>query len=220
MSLRACALLVVPLLALSASTKKTTATESGENNDVILTVTMHTDKDDIKSMVGDDLGGHYFVAEVKVQPKYGKTVTVSRDDFLLRSSKDNETSRPMAPSQIAGTSAIVVTKGKASAQSDPDYKDVPMPLGYPGGYYPEEGIGIGGGGGSMDVNKATVKEGGGKETPLEKALGAKEFAATAKTDRPVTGLLYFAMEKQKLKDLQLEYGDKENRITLHFNGKP
>jgi hypothetical protein len=219
MSFRACALLLVPLLAVSASSKKTPETATGENNDLIITVTMHTDKDEIKELIGDDLGGHYCVAEMKVQPKYGKTVTVDPDDFLLRSSRDNETSRPFAPSQIAGTSAIVVTKTKTTAQTDPNYQDVPMPLGYPGGYgYPDAGIGLGGGGGQIDANKATVKEGDGKETPLEKTLEKKQFTG-AKTDQPLTGLLYFAMEKQKLKDLQLEYGPKGNKVVLHFNGK-
>ena len=37
-----------------------------------------------------------------------------------------------------------------------------------------------------------------------------------KSDKPVTGLLYIPMEKQKMKDLELTYGGKENRITLRF----
>jgi hypothetical protein len=38
-----------------------------------------------------------------------------------------------------------------------------------------------------------------------------------KTAKPVTGLLYFPMEKQKLKDLELLYGPKEARVSLRFN---
>jgi hypothetical protein len=37
-----------------------------------------------------------------------------------------------------------------------------------------------------------------------------------KTTRPLSGLLYFAMEKQKMKELELYYGGKENRISLRF----
>jgi len=37
-----------------------------------------------------------------------------------------------------------------------------------------------------------------------------------KTDQTVSGLLFFPLEKQKLKDLELIYGGKENRITLRF----
>ena len=37
-----------------------------------------------------------------------------------------------------------------------------------------------------------------------------------KTDQPVGGLLYFPMEKQKLKQLEIRYGPLESRITLRF----
>jgi hypothetical protein len=37
-----------------------------------------------------------------------------------------------------------------------------------------------------------------------------------KTKEPVSGLLYFPMEKQKMKDLELTYGGKEDPIVLHF----
>ena len=37
-----------------------------------------------------------------------------------------------------------------------------------------------------------------------------------KIEEPVTGLLYFPLEGQKLKDLELVYGAKENRIRLRF----
>ena len=219
---RVCALLLLPLLAAMAGPKKTVETATGENDDLILTVTLHIDADSIKELVGSDLGGHYYVAEVKVQPKYGKTVTVDRDDFLLRSNKDNDNGRPFAPSQVAGSGAIVVgkTRTEVTANPDPNYGGGPPvygPMGYPMGY-PGAGISVGGGGADVDVNKATVKEGNGKETPLEKTLGEK-ILPEKKTDQPVSGLLYFAMEKQKMKDLELEYGNKENRITLRFNGK-
>ena len=42
------------------------------------------------------------VADVKVEPKYGKEVTVARDDFVLRDLENVEKSTPFAPSQIAG----------------------------------------------------------------------------------------------------------------------
>lgn len=54
-----------------------------------------------------------------------------------------------------------------------------------------------------------------QDNPLEKALDQK-MLPRKKTLQPVSGLLYFPMEKQKMKDLQLLYGGKENRITLQF----
>ena len=54
-----------------------------------------------------------------------------------------------------------------------------------------------------------------KENPLKKVLEDKVLPEK-KTDQPVSGLLYFAMEKQKMKDLELNYGGRENRITMRF----
>ena len=69
----------------------------------MLTVTLHIDPADIKELIGNDLGGHYIVAEVKVEPKFGKDILLDRDDFQLRTDKDGEKAKPFAASQIAGT---------------------------------------------------------------------------------------------------------------------
>jgi hypothetical protein len=83
--------------------------------------------------------------------------------------------------------------------------------------YPNSGVGLGGGGGEHESNKASLKTAADQApTTLEKLLDQK-ILPEKKTDKPVSGLLYFPMEKQKLKDLSLLYGDKENRITLRFN---
>jgi hypothetical protein len=54
-----------------------------------------------------------------------------------------------------------------------------------------------------------------QDNPLEKSLDAK-MLPRKKTEQPLSGLLYFPMEKQKMKDLEILYGGKENRITLRF----
>jgi hypothetical protein len=67
-----------------------------------------------------------------------------------------------------------------------------------------------------DNAPAKVKENGDKDvTELEKTLDAK-ILPEKKTDQPVSGLLYFAMEKHKLKDMELTYGTKDTRIALRF----
>jgi len=198
--------------------KKTSGSNHGENEDLVLTATVYTDAADIKNLLGDDLGGHYIVAEVKVEPKYGKDITIDRDDFILRTDKDGERDHPYEASQIAGRTALVVGKTKAAPtqESQPDYSDVPVPIGGPL-MYPGAGVGIGGGGGAVDANKAAVRKGSsGAPNPLEKTLDEK-ILPEGKTTKPVTGLLYFPMEKQKLKDLELLYGPKETRISLRFN---
>jgi hypothetical protein len=94
MQFRFFAVTLAAALALSGSVKKNVATARGENEDLILTVTLHIDPADIKELIGSDLGGHYIVAETKIEPKYGKDIILDRDDFVLRTDKDGEKRSP------------------------------------------------------------------------------------------------------------------------------
>src|SRR3954447_24504161 len=96
-------------VALHAAAKKgAVATAKAENEDLMLTVTLHIDPADIKELIGNDLGGHYMVAEVKVEPKFDKDILLDRDDFQLRTDKDGEKAKPYSGSQIAGTGALII----------------------------------------------------------------------------------------------------------------
>ena len=195
---------VLPALVASAASKKT-ATATGENDDMVLTATLYTDPGDLKDMVGSDLDGHYIIASVKIAPKYGKTVNIQRDDFLLRCFDGNDTSKPFVGSQIADQSTLVV--GKVT-EGDGKKAKPRLTLGGMGG--------LTGPSTQYDNAPATVKENhDGKVTDLEKTLDAK-ILTEKKTDQPLEGLLYFAMEKRKFKDMELTYGPKESRIKLHF----
>jgi hypothetical protein len=138
-----------------------------------------------------------------VEPKYGKEIAIDRDDFVLRTDKDGEKAKPFAPSQIAGREALIVTQTGAKER--------------------KTGFGIGGLYGGMgtagsDPGQTTVKTQNAAsvpENPLEKVLQDK-ILVEQKTGKPVNGLLYFPMEKQKLKELELQYGPKESRISLRF----
>jgi hypothetical protein len=186
--------------------KKTVGTARGENEELVLEATIYVDPADVKEVLGDDLGGHYIVAEVKVQPKYGKEVSIDRDDFVLRTDKDGEKAKPFVGNQIAGREALVVTRTEDTSNKH------------------HSGISIGGMGGGVgtgsgsDNGAATSKIQNGatvKENPLQKLLDDK-ILVEGKTRNPLSGLLYFAMEKQKMKELELYYGGKENRISLRF----
>jgi hypothetical protein len=208
MPIRLLAVFLVPALFLSAAAKKTTATARGENEDFILTVTLHIDPADVKEVIGSDLEGHFIMAEVKVDPKYGKDVAIDHDDFQLRTDKDGDKAKPFAASQIAGQGALVLSREDGELKE----KKTGWSLG---------GIGMGGGGGmspgvgeSKGPTKATMKENE-HEDPLKKVLDAK-ILPDKKTSESVSGLLFFPLEKQKLKDLELTYGGRENRITLRF----
>ncbi len=206
MLLRLLALLLAISAFASAAAKKTVAVSRGENEDVILNVTIYIDPEAVKEALGDDLGGHYIVAEVKFSPKYTKELSIDRDDFLLRTDKDGEHTKPMAPGQVAGSSSLVLSK----VEGDPEDKKSKWSIGGMGG-------GMGASPGTVidtRKTKATMKNDE-KENPLKKVLEAKVLPEK-KVEEPVTGFLFFPMEKQKMKDLELQYGAKENRIRIRF----
>jgi len=208
MRFRLIAVALAAVLSVGAA-KKNVATSKAENEDLILTVTMHIDPADIKEVIGEDLGGHYIVAEVNVEPKFGKDVVVDHDDFVLRTDKDGERSRPYAPSQIAGSGALIISHVQGQAPS-PGWQNTQVPVVRPPG---PSGIGSGG-----DVDTSAAKatpEADKKENPLKKVLDSKVLPQ-GKTKEPIKGLLYFPLEKQKMKDLELVYGGQENRIRLRF----
>jgi hypothetical protein len=205
MATRLLALFLFVALFLTAASKKTVSTARGENEDFILTATLHIDPADVKDVIGSDLDGHFILADVKVEPKYGKEVSIDRDDFQLRTEKDGEKAKPFAASQIAGRAALVLSQEGGEVKQ----KKTGWSLGGIG-----MGAGSGGAGGDQGPTKATMKDSD-EENPLKKVLDSK-ILPEKKTSEPVNGLLYFPMEKQKMKDLELTYGGKENRITLRF----
>ncbi len=192
-------------VALSAASKKTVATARGENEDLILTATIYIDPAEVKDLLGSDLGGHYIVADVKVEPKYGKDVVIDRDDFVLRTDKDGEKARPFVGGQIAGQDSLVITDEGAQQRRSRGLSGIGIGIG---------GLGAGSGNTDKGEAKATMKSDE-NANPIKKMLDSR-ILPDGKTAEPVKGLLYFPMEKQKMKDLELQYGGRENRITLRF----
>jgi hypothetical protein len=213
MFFRAAALIILTGFIASPAGKKSVGVAQGENESLIITATLYISPDDVKELIGNDLGGHFVVAEVKVEPKYGKEVTIARDDFMLRDLETVEKSTPFAPSQIAGKAALVITR--AGDHDDSSKKGSRRPT--------FSGIGIGGGGSSpgndnganRNVSAKMQNADDPKDAALEKLLNDKQLAEKS-TDKPDSGLLYFAFEKVKLKDLELDYGGKTNRIVMRF----
>jgi hypothetical protein len=191
---------------LTAADKKTPSTTRGENQDLVLDVTLYDDPVLVKDLIGTDLGGHYILAEVKIDPKYGKDIVIDRDDFQLRTNKDGEHTTPFAPSQIVASDALVVAQSKGPSAASPG-----MVIAGP--------LVIRGGGGSAPAENSNAKpapdDAPKKDDPLKKLLEEKVLPEK-KTGQAVSGLLYFPMDKQKRKDLELLYGGRENRITLKF----
>jgi hypothetical protein len=118
----------------------------------------------------------------------------------------------MAPSQVAGRGSLLITStegpGGEGAQRSRGWS-MGGPIGMGGG-----GVGAGGNAGTSNV-KATMEKTADQDSPLKKVLDEKVLPEK-KTADPVSGLLYFPMEKQRLKDLEFYYGGRENKIDLRF----
>jgi hypothetical protein len=186
-----------------------------------MTATVFADREAVRDALGSDLGGHYIVVEVHVTPREGRKVTINRDDFLLRTDKDGERTTPFAPSQIAGKGALVVsrTAGEGGGammgeQGGPVFGPLPGPGMGPPMRGPGGGLGVGG----VGIEGASAKVNSGskdKPNPLLEVLKEKILPEKA-TEAPVSGLLYFPMEKQKLKDLELIYTTAEGKLSVRF----
>jgi hypothetical protein len=182
------------------------------NMQVELAATLYADRAAIQQLLGSDLGGFYVVVDVRLTPRDKEKLKVFRDDFLLRTDRDGERSKPFAPSQIAGRGALIITRtydggGVAAENGGPVFG---------GGIGGMSGGGIGNAGGNVSNNTRVDSGAKNKEDPLlavlkEKVLPEKE------SDQPVSGLLFFPMEpKQKAKDLELTYAGPGSRLTLRF----
>src|ERR1035437_5975937 len=166
---RLVAFFLASALLVSGAAKKTTATGRGENEDLILNVTIYIDSAAVKEALGDDLGGHYIVAQVKVEPKYTKETAIDRDDFVLRTDKDGDRTKPMAPNQVAGTGGLGLTR-----HDRPTGTGAERSRGWSIGCMGMGGGGVGSGGPeNTGVKASTEKSEKNKESPLKKLLDAK-----------------------------------------------
>ncbi len=203
---RAALFFVVSSAVLTAKTPIRTGDGDGSNAVANVEATVYADPESVRQVVGDDLGGHYIVIRLKLSPKSGK-LPVQLDDFLLKTDKDGERSHPFAPTQIAGQGALVisqtVTGGGGAHAEDPDPR---WRMGMPGGGFGNAASTIGA--------KATMQQDE-KENPLVHTL-ADKMLPEKEAEQTVTGLLYFPMEKQRVKDLELIYTTSAGKLNIRF----
>jgi len=85
-------------------------TPSGVNSDETIEVRAiaFLTKEEIKQELGAELDPGIVVIRVRLKPESDRKIVIQRDDFLLRSDKDGQRSQPFAPTQIAGTSVLVI----------------------------------------------------------------------------------------------------------------
>ena len=216
------AIFLAGALAFAGSKAKTPPVAGGENETVRLSATLYADKESVQEALGNDLGGHYIVVAVRAEPKYGKEVPVLHDLFILRTNKDGERTAPFAPSQIAGKGALVLhsvagpTSGMMGDNNGPVWGGVPGTTGMPQRLPGNGGSAGTGGAGDTSTTRATVNSGAKeKDNPLLQVLKDKELPEK-KTTEAVSGLLYFPMEKQKQKDLELSFVTQEGKLYLKW----
>jgi hypothetical protein len=206
------------LNALLAAAEKGPPSGQAANDKVAIDATLFAGKDAVRDEIGSDLGGYFLVVRVKLTPKSG-TLAVLRDDFLLRNTNDGQKCRPYAPTQIAGSSALVISQTGSGAVMAEDTQPIRIPrAGGPPIRIDRTPQTAGNTASTSGTANATVipARKGEKEDPVltvlkEKVLPEKE------TGEPLSGLLYFSLEgKQKPKNLELVYQGPAGKLLLRF----
>jgi len=223
-------LLLSGLLALLATgAEKTQWRGQAADARVTLEARVWTDREEMKALLGHDPGPSIVIVEVTVRPAPGTVLRLDRDDFLLRSDRDGQRSRPLDPAQIAGSAVMVISsRGGTQGTGMAEERRVPWGVpGIPGGSPtggPPRGIPMPGqspnvGTATADTSEAvaSVEEGREKKSnPLLDVLTQK-LLPDGDIDGPRTGLLYFLIEgKVRPKDLELVYRKAPPRLSLRF----
>lgn len=206
--LRVVGLILLLAASLSAGKSKKAGSYKTSDQSVEITATPILDREEIKELLGSDLGGHYVVMNVTIAPKFGKEIDVRRDDFSLKTDKDGDRSKPFVASQIAGKGALVVSEKSGGTSGGPQF-------GSPYDY-PAYSGGVGGGPTQVTEAQAKMQNGSKGDSPLMKVLNEKMMPEKKTDSEPVSGLLYFPMEKQKQKDLELIYDSPDGKLRLRF----
>ena len=217
---RFCAALLALLSAAFAADKKLPI-EQTSNELVEISATALT-KEQVLQELGSDLDSDFVVLQVTFRPVSDKPLMISRDDFLLVSSKDGQRSQPFAPSQIAGSATLVVTpQGARNGGGLLNQGNGPVWGGIPGTgttprRLPGNGGNIGSAGSTPETDTKVEVKKSDQENPLLAVLSAKVLPEK-KTTETVSGLLYFQMDgKLKPKDLELHYTGPAGKLALRF----
>lgn len=200
--------------ALGAAEKIPPAGEAA-NDKVRIRAWLYADAATLRRELGSDLGGYYTVVRVELAPKGGEAIAVWADDFLLRSDKDGQRATPLAASQVAGRSVLVVsTKGSGGMMAE---NPGPVWGGWPG---PPRRLGgdtaVIGNASESTTQAAAREDSKAPGDPLLDALKARALPE-GETSGPVSGLLYFLLEgKHKPKNLELVYHGPAGKLSLRF----
>jgi hypothetical protein len=214
---------------LASAAEKTVWRGQASDRKVSIDARLCIDKDEVKALLGHDPGPSLVIVEVTVAPAPDTTLRLDREDFLLRSDRDGQRSRPLDPAQIAGSAVLVISsRGGTQGTGMSEERRVPwggvpgVPGGSPTGG-PPRGLPMPGqspnvGTATADTSEAvaSIEEREKKSNPLLDAL-AEKMLADGEITKPAHGLLYFLIEgKLRAKDLELVYRKAPPRLHVRF----
>ncbi len=205
-------------LTLAWAADKKLPIEKNSNELVEIDANVFIDRDQIKHELGADPGPGIVVVRVRVRPLIDKPYKIDRDQFYLLSDKDGQRSNPYAPSQIAGSAALVLKP--VQTQTIGIQNNGPVWGGVGGGMparLPGNGTAAGSGtAGSSRVEATAQTDNKGKDNTVLAVLKDKVLPEKEITE-PITGYLYFGMDgKLKPKNLELYYKTTAGRMGLRF----
>jgi hypothetical protein len=186
--LAAIVLVAVNLSGSAEAKEKKDPQGSVEDESVAITATILS-PEEVKDTFGTDFDNNFTVLSVNVAPKGGKPYEVRLDDFILRSESSGEHSGPLTAGEIAGQGALVVQRLYGNRPN----ADSARPI---------------------EGTKVQVKEDG-KANPALAALKQKILAEKS-TDQPELGLLFFALSKEKPRNLILSCKTPQSKLRLSF----
>jgi hypothetical protein len=186
--LAAIVLVAVNLSGSAEAKEKKDPQGSVEDESVAITATILS-PEEVKETFGTDFDNNFTVLSVNVAPKGGKPYEVRLDDFILRSESSGEHSGPLTAGEIAGQGALVVQRLYGNRPN----ADSARPI---------------------EGTKVQVKEDG-KANPALAALKQKILAEKS-TDQPELGLLFFALSKEKPRNLILSCKTPQSKLRLSF----
>ncbi len=186
--LAAITLLAINLSGSAQAKEKKDPQGSVEDDSVAITATLLS-PEEIKETFGTEFDNNFTAISVNIAPKGGKPYEVRLDDFILRSESSGEHSGPLVAGEIAGQGAIVVQRLYGNRPN----ADSARPI---------------------EGTKVQVKEDG-KANPALAALKQKILAEKS-TEEPESGLLFFAISKEKPKNLILSCKTPQSKLRLSF----
>jgi hypothetical protein len=175
----------------------------------------------IAQLLGNDLDGDFILVEMNLTPLYGAKIELKRDDFLMRTYRNNDTSTAQSPDRIAGDSELVLGKAETVTVGIYSQSTSGIPVGgAPGTGTRPRRIGgeetlSGGGVQSKETPEVTQRDSG-QEGGLRGRLQSNELPLGV-VDDVVHGYLYFQLSpKEKPKDLTLNYDGPGGKFQIQF----